>query len=261
MHDDNLNPPAGRDEGAMARADLYKLANYSKKLFHLIHDDQELEGWVQAKITKAADYIASVYHYLEYEMKVSEYGEKLENSDMYSESVKRAFQQKLFEARLKLKKIKEKQEKEVKEVLDQDDIEAARKRHAEKKGKDYEPKKDKKDDSAKRSVKGKAYGGSKQKDEEEVNESKPDFLDLDKDGNKKEPMKKAAKDKAKKIKEAQMVPSPEDGATAAPPKGPDGKYPVVTSGPHKGKRWSPETPGPTNPKYQPFSTGADSKKK
>ena len=30
--------------------------------------------------------------------------------------------------------------------------------------------------------------------------SKPDFLDLDKDGNKKEPMKKAAKDK--KVKEA-----------------------------------------------------------
>jgi hypothetical protein len=32
----------------------------------LIHDGQELEGWVQSKITKAADYIASVKHYLEY---------------------------------------------------------------------------------------------------------------------------------------------------------------------------------------------------
>jgi hypothetical protein len=31
--------------------------------------------------------------------------------------------------------------------------------------------------------------------------SKPDFLDMDKDGNKKEPMKKAIKDKKKKIKE------------------------------------------------------------
>ena len=26
-----------------------------------------LEGWVAAKITKAADYISSVYHWMEYE--------------------------------------------------------------------------------------------------------------------------------------------------------------------------------------------------
>jgi hypothetical protein len=32
--------------------------------------------------------------------------------------------------------------------------------------------------------------------------SKPDFLDMDKDGNKKEPMKKAVADKKKKMKEA-----------------------------------------------------------
>jgi hypothetical protein len=37
-----------------------------------------------------------------------------------------------------------------------------------------------------------------------------------------------------------------DGATAPPAKGKDGRYPIVTSGPHKGKRWSPATPGPTN---------------
>ena len=64
-------------EAAMARADLYKLANYSFKLFKMIKDGDQLEGWVQAKVTKAADYIASVYHYLEYEMKFSEYGSKL----------------------------------------------------------------------------------------------------------------------------------------------------------------------------------------
>jgi len=44
--------------------------------------------------------------------------------------------------------------------------------------------------------------------------------------------------------------SPPDGATAPPPKGKDGQYPVVTSGPHKGKRWSPRTPGPTNPEFK-----------
>ena len=82
-------------EAKMARADLFKCAQYSFKLFKMIREDQELEGWVQAKITKAADYIASVYHYMEYEMKISEYGDAIENADMYSESIRRSFQQKL----------------------------------------------------------------------------------------------------------------------------------------------------------------------
>ena len=34
--------------------------------------------------------------------------------------------------------------------------------------------------------------------------SKPDYLDFDKDGNKKEPMKKAAEDKKEKMDEAQI---------------------------------------------------------
>ena len=47
--------------------------------------------------------------------------------------------------------------------------------------------------------KGKA---SKDDEDKEVDEaSKPDFLDMDKDGDKKEPMKKAIKDKKKKVKE------------------------------------------------------------
>ena len=61
------NDQRDNHEAAMARADLYKCANYSFKLFKMIQEGQELEGWVQAKITKAADYISSVYHYLEYE--------------------------------------------------------------------------------------------------------------------------------------------------------------------------------------------------
>jgi len=54
-------------EAKMARADLYKLAQYSAKLFKMIDENEELDGWVQAKITKASDYISSIYHYLEYE--------------------------------------------------------------------------------------------------------------------------------------------------------------------------------------------------
>jgi hypothetical protein len=94
------------DEGAMVKADLYKLAKYSVKLFKKIEDEDQFESWVQAKITKAADYISSVYHYLEYEMKFSEYGDKIENSDMYSESQKRQMKNALLEAKKTLAALK-----------------------------------------------------------------------------------------------------------------------------------------------------------
>lgn len=102
-------------EGAMAKADLYKLANYSHKLFQQINDEDQLEGWVQAKITKAADYIASVYHYLEYEMKFSEYGKALDNSDVLSEGQKAVLKNRLMEAKVKMKELKKAQAEKVKE--------------------------------------------------------------------------------------------------------------------------------------------------
>ena len=65
----NMRPELPHDdhEGEMARSLLLRLAKYSTKLFNVIKEEQELEGWVQAKITKAADYISAVYHHLEYE--------------------------------------------------------------------------------------------------------------------------------------------------------------------------------------------------
>ena len=112
---DNFHRPDDH-EAKMARADLFKCAQYSFKLFKMIREDQELEGWVQAKITKAADYIASVYHYMEYEMKISEYGSAIENSDMYSESIRRAFTQKLTEAKKQAVKAKDAMKKKEKDL-------------------------------------------------------------------------------------------------------------------------------------------------
>jgi len=40
MHDDMMNRSPDKHEAAMARADLYKLANYSMKLFKMIHEGQ-----------------------------------------------------------------------------------------------------------------------------------------------------------------------------------------------------------------------------
>ena len=198
MDDLNNNGIPDSHEAKMARADLYKLANYSMKLFKMIQEGDELEGWVQAKITKAADYIASVYHFLEYEMKVSEYGDHLETAEMYSESVRRAFAQKLTEAKKQKDKIAAKAKKTL--AVDEgraDDIKdrlaAKREEEDDPFSPNYKEKKEKAPTS--RKVAGKAYGGSKQKADKEVDESvKPDFLDVDKDSDKKEPMKKAVKD-------------------------------------------------------------------
>jgi hypothetical protein len=54
----------------------------------------------------------------------------------------------------------------------------------------------------------------KEKENESVQEAKPDFLDMDKDGNKKEPMKKAIKDKEKKMNESVVIAtdSPEEAS-------------------------------------------------
>jgi hypothetical protein len=114
-----LQPGQSDREGAMAKADLYKIANYSHKLFKQIEDQDQMEAWVQAKITKAADYIASVYHYLEYEMKFSQYGQALEDSGVYSESQKRAIKNRLMEAKEKVKELKLKQAKKVKADADE----------------------------------------------------------------------------------------------------------------------------------------------
>lgn len=64
---------AERDhEVQMARSDLYKIAKYAIKLHEMLKTVSEaegIEGWQQAKITKAADYISSVYHAMDYETK------------------------------------------------------------------------------------------------------------------------------------------------------------------------------------------------
>jgi|TARA_R110000868_G_scaffold312552_1_gene573524 hypothetical protein len=90
-------------EVQMARAELYKLAKYAIKLHEMlkgISEREGLEGWQQAKITKAADYIGSVYHALEYDT-VSE-SKKVIKSTM-TESDKTAYKNILAEKMLKKK--------------------------------------------------------------------------------------------------------------------------------------------------------------
>lgn len=52
-------------EGQMAKSQLYKTAKYAKEIMHMLDNETQLPAWVQSKITKIADYIGAVKHYLE----------------------------------------------------------------------------------------------------------------------------------------------------------------------------------------------------
>jgi hypothetical protein len=68
-------------EVQMARQELYrtaKLAMMTHELLKHVGERQGLEGWVQSKLTRAADYIETVFDYLDYEMRYP--------SEMYAES-------------------------------------------------------------------------------------------------------------------------------------------------------------------------------
>ena len=58
---------ASDEDGWMAKEQLYKIAQYAIKLHQMIGDTDNLEPWIQAKITKSADYMGSIKHYMEYE--------------------------------------------------------------------------------------------------------------------------------------------------------------------------------------------------
>ena len=52
----------------MAMAELFKIGKYAAELAQLLQGVPALEGWTAAKITKAADYLGSVFHKLDYDV-------------------------------------------------------------------------------------------------------------------------------------------------------------------------------------------------
>ena len=62
-------------EGRMAKRQLSDIAEYAQDLSQMLADETQLEAWVQAKLTKAADYIKTVKHYVEYGMEEGAYGQ------------------------------------------------------------------------------------------------------------------------------------------------------------------------------------------
>ena len=69
-----MNPKGGIDrEGRMAKRQLSDIAEYASELSQMLADETQLEAWVQSKLTKAADYIKTVKHYVEYGMEEGAY--------------------------------------------------------------------------------------------------------------------------------------------------------------------------------------------
>ena len=60
------------EDGWMAKNQLYNTSKYAIELHGMIGDTDNLEPWVQAKITKANDYLSAVKHYMEY-LAINEY--------------------------------------------------------------------------------------------------------------------------------------------------------------------------------------------
>lgn len=194
-------------EGRMAKSELYRAAKMSMKLFQMIQDGQQLEAWVQAKITKSADYLDSIYHYMEYQAKFGAGASAATvddiTNDLPSQTQEPEEAVEIDESWTYEQKLQALLEAKVKEATKTD------KPWTDMSGKKHPG----------TAVKGDKYTGKEaEKDEKskKVKESaKPDFLDMDKDGNKKEPMKKAVADKKKnpfgnkKVSEAVKEKEPE----------------------------------------------------
>ena len=57
-----------RNEGKMAKYDVKEIAQDAMDVFKMIDEEDDLPEWLEAKITKAADYMNSVKDYLTHHM-------------------------------------------------------------------------------------------------------------------------------------------------------------------------------------------------
>ena len=68
-------------EGQMAKRQLHDMEQYARELSMMLTDTTQLESWVQAKLTKAADYLKTVKHYVEYGMEEGAYDQVMPEMD------------------------------------------------------------------------------------------------------------------------------------------------------------------------------------
>lgn len=71
------------DGARMAKSDLFNIAENAQMLHDMLDDNYPLEDWAEAKITKAADYIRSVFQYVKYEKQGEGEPEGQEHTKVY----------------------------------------------------------------------------------------------------------------------------------------------------------------------------------
>jgi len=175
-------------EGEMAKDDLESLAMAAKELHSILGDDENLPEWVQSKITKALDYINSSNQYM--------HQQKNDAEPVAEKAVSQAQRRAAGIAHAAQKG-----------EIPKSELRGASKEMAKMPAGEL-----------------KKFAKTKEKGlPEKVKEAgKPDFLDLDKDGNKAEPMKQAAKQakgKKKDVEETTVAGSVAPVQNAAPKSG------------------------------------------
>ena len=53
-------------QASMARSELYRNAKYAMAMLHQVKPDEEIQPWIAGALTKAANYLDKIYHYLDY---------------------------------------------------------------------------------------------------------------------------------------------------------------------------------------------------
>jgi len=73
---------ADKDEIEMSKNELYNTISHAVSLYNKLDKVDNLEAWVRAKITKAADYLNSIKHYLDHEDMIEPQHEQNEEQDI-----------------------------------------------------------------------------------------------------------------------------------------------------------------------------------
>jgi hypothetical protein len=172
-------------EGDMAKEQMHTIMSAAKELHGMLRDEENLPEWVQKKITLAKEYIDTARDYMS-----SQHAERAEEEPIAEKAVSKKQQRFMGMAHAMQKgepiKGAGSELKKVAKTMKKGDVE----------------------DFAKTKHKGLPEKVKAKKTEG----AKPDFLDVDKDGNKKESMKKAAGEKnEKKVEETSTESTPSKG--------------------------------------------------
>ena len=66
-HNQESVEEADGHEASMAKTQMFKTSQIAKQIHDMIERGEDLPGWIQSKLTKASDYVSTVYDYMAYD--------------------------------------------------------------------------------------------------------------------------------------------------------------------------------------------------